>query len=365
MLGEKADEASQIARRCGWKSVQAQALPGEGVGTSGGVMILVRSWVGICYPDYIGHVVVPGRVVAARVDYPGFPPFVAISAYLVSGAGLAAENLEILEAIGRATFSQSLPCIVGGDFNNLPGDIVGTGFPGKMGGRVVSPYDGMGTCKNKSGDLRCIDFFVVEGNLAKGVVGASTVMSVNPHPHRPARIELLAEGAEESYWTFDRAGRLDPQQVFGPFPEPPSYDGLISCLEEILRDQRRPQEEGSALLDKAYAVWARLAELEVKGATDGWQAKGSRSAKPKLVRKSMKDQGPAKTWAAEGPARSLKWIFGRALELRRAAIAAPFAKSRIKVLKATAADNSPSWLAESPVVSQWLGWLNSACICCP
>ena len=95
LLGEKADEASQIARRCGWKSVQAQALPGEGAGTSGGVMILVRSWVGICYPDYIGHVVVPGRVVAARVDYPGFPPFVAISAYLVSGAGLAAENLEI------------------------------------------------------------------------------------------------------------------------------------------------------------------------------------------------------------------------------------------------------------------------------
>eukprot|EP00972_Heterocapsa_arctica_P086042 12682367-Heterocapsa_arctica.AAC.1 len=60
----------------------------------------------------------------------------------------------------------------------------------------------MGTCKGKSG-MSTIDFLLIEGNLAKGVIEVSTVLDIDPHPHRPVRISISTQDADYSYGAFE------------------------------------------------------------------------------------------------------------------------------------------------------------------
>eukprot|EP00972_Heterocapsa_arctica_P064345 9496414-Heterocapsa_arctica.AAC.1 len=71
-------------------------------------MILARDWLGISEPSF-PFKIVPGRIVAATIEFPGCPPFCAISAYMVTGKGIVDENLQLLEAIGVAGASSELP----------------------------------------------------------------------------------------------------------------------------------------------------------------------------------------------------------------------------------------------------------------
>eukprot|EP00972_Heterocapsa_arctica_P096772 14277728-Heterocapsa_arctica.AAC.1 len=74
-------------------------------------------------------------------------------------------------------------------------------------------------------------------------------------------------------------------------------------------------DTATKLLDKAYATWARLAEIELQGVTGCDISLGYRSSKPVLVRKTFKNKGPAFQWDAKGNARSLEWLKGRNLEV--------------------------------------------------
>ncbi len=76
LVGPRALEASSTARKLGWTVLQAEAIPGIGLGSSGGVMILARDWLGISKPD-IPFIIAPGRIVAeksnARAVLPSVP----------------------------------------------------------------------------------------------------------------------------------------------------------------------------------------------------------------------------------------------------------------------------------------------------
>eukprot|EP00972_Heterocapsa_arctica_P074939 11060364-Heterocapsa_arctica.AAC.1 len=78
---------------------------------------------------------------------------------------------------------------MGADFQTPPQEIESTGFAAKLGCKVLQASDNMGACKGKSG-MSTIDFVVVEGNLAKGVIEVSTMLDIDPHPHRPVRISI-------------------------------------------------------------------------------------------------------------------------------------------------------------------------------
>eukprot|EP00972_Heterocapsa_arctica_P018909 2794034-Heterocapsa_arctica.AAC.1 len=64
-------------------------------------MILTRDWLGLSEPNF-NPTIVSGRAIAAKVEYPGCPPFLAISAYLHTGKGIEEANLQLLQAIGEA-----------------------------------------------------------------------------------------------------------------------------------------------------------------------------------------------------------------------------------------------------------------------
>eukprot|EP00972_Heterocapsa_arctica_P001094 153194-Heterocapsa_arctica.AAC.1 len=79
----------------------------------------------------------------------------------------------------------------------------------------------MGTCKGKS-VMSTIDFFVIEGNLAKGVIEVSTVLDIDPHPYRPVRISVSTKEADYSYRAFEAPPSIPNVRMVGPAPRPPA-----------------------------------------------------------------------------------------------------------------------------------------------
>eukprot|EP00972_Heterocapsa_arctica_P018189 2687038-Heterocapsa_arctica.AAC.1 len=69
--------------------------------------------------------------------------------------------------------------------------------------------------------MSTIDFFVIEGNLAKGVKEVTTVIEVEPHPHRPVRMSISTKDADYSYWAFEAPHTLPNVRMVGPIPKPP------------------------------------------------------------------------------------------------------------------------------------------------
>ncbi len=66
--------ASEWARRRGWKAVWSPARVTENGGTSAGVAIFARDYLGLRYPDNESHEVEPARIVAAVMEIPGARP---------------------------------------------------------------------------------------------------------------------------------------------------------------------------------------------------------------------------------------------------------------------------------------------------
>ena len=130
-------------------------------------MVLARSWIGVSLPSECLSEIGKSRVVAARIEFPGCPPFVAVSAYLISGACMVQDNLDILQAIGEAAASSSEPFLSGGDFNAGLRDVAETGLAEKMCSDLLEASDGFGSCKGPT-DFSNIGHFCCESNLARG-----------------------------------------------------------------------------------------------------------------------------------------------------------------------------------------------------
>ena len=282
LLGGGADEASASALRLGWKTIQSPALPAQGKGFRGGVMVLGRSWLGISEPADIPSVIVPGRAEAAVVEFPGCPPFLAVSAYLHSGEGLSENNLQLLEDIGRAGASSSLPMLLGADFNMSAAGVFSSGFPQKLGCKLLEPA--LGTCKGRGG-ISTIDFFACELNLANGIKQVESVAQEPFHLHRPVGLTLGVKQADVSYWAFEVPFSFPKERLVRLLLPPPEWEGLLKAVEQFvecapLGDPSRGREA----VDKAYASWARLAELELASVTGHSVPLGRRASTPSLVR---------------------------------------------------------------------------------
>eukprot|EP00972_Heterocapsa_arctica_P010949 1605044-Heterocapsa_arctica.AAC.1 len=113
--------------------------------------------------------------------------------------------------------------------------------------------------------MSSIDFFVVEGNLAKGIKEVVTVLDVEPHPHRPVRMSISTIEADYYYWAFQAPPLLPNQRVVGPLPQPPSYAILQQSMPEVKNCIANCSPAvGARLLDRVYAQWANIAEVELQ-----------------------------------------------------------------------------------------------------
>ena len=90
-------KAQKNALALGFHGVWAEALPGKGVGSQGGVAVLAPSRVLVTAPPALREPTLePGRMVAAHVSAGGKRGFVLISCYLRVDERLSADNLASL-----------------------------------------------------------------------------------------------------------------------------------------------------------------------------------------------------------------------------------------------------------------------------
>ncbi|CAK0858886.1 unnamed protein product [Prorocentrum cordatum] len=138
-----------LRRNCsptGWKSRIVPAAPGIGLGTSGGVGIFVRDFLG-CHDvsAKVGPTLVPHRAASAIVQIPGGVSILVVSAYLRDSEGLSESNMGILCKL-RAELSSLLgPFILGADFQMEPDVLASCDLVSVLSANLVVP-ESKGTC---------------------------------------------------------------------------------------------------------------------------------------------------------------------------------------------------------------------------
>ena len=187
------NEASEWAFKRGWKSVWSPAEPGQGErGTTGGVVILARSWLGLMEPPGQEAQVCPSRAVAAVLEAPGSRQIQLYSIYLHHGEGLSERNLGVLRDVGAHASVSGRLLIIGGDFNLEPCTLLESEFPQSLAAELISTGGPLGTCKVRGGNYN-IDFFVVDGSLAKGVRTVQVDAAAGLTPHSPVDLVFSPE----------------------------------------------------------------------------------------------------------------------------------------------------------------------------
>ena len=179
------NEASEWAFKRGWKSVWSPAEPGQGEkGTTGGVVILARSWLGLMEPPGQEAQVYPSRAASAVLEAPGPRQVQPYSVYLHNGEGLSERNHGVLRDVGAHASISGRCFVIGGDFNLEPSTLLEAEFPQSLASELISTGGPPGTCKVR-GSSSNIDFFVVDGSLAKGVrsVQVDAAAGLTPHSH--------------------------------------------------------------------------------------------------------------------------------------------------------------------------------------
>eukprot|EP00972_Heterocapsa_arctica_P055237 8150036-Heterocapsa_arctica.AAC.1 len=89
--------------------------------------------------------------------------------------------------------------------------------------------------------------------------------------------------ADYYYWACQAPPVLPNQRIVGPLPQPPSYVGLRESMSEVKNCIAScSPAAGARLLDRVYATWANIAEVELQGITGGDIRLRHRAKKPIL-----------------------------------------------------------------------------------
>ena len=330
-LGERTAEASQWAKRNGWKSVWEDATPGAAAQVSvGGVAIFVRSHLGLGPPPAGEAKVIKGRVVAALVNSPGTHWFVAYARYLHDSEGLAACNLDILSSIGQHIAAHGRPFICGADFNLSPKILATTTFASELSAQIVHSDVRLGTCF-QGATPTTLDYFVISNDLAHGVQSVGVDFQATTSPHRQAWVMFHPCLTSLKALTFRRPAPIPVlQECDGPVPPPPDWTSATYEAEQALKIAKIGNVvEVDEALHKAYESWANTAEIELVGTM---QVKvdrlGMRGAMPKLVWKSILPQDSSDRPKGNKLSKVIRWIAARAKELRLASLRVHRSSSR-------------------------------------
>ncbi len=288
--------ASRWAARHGWKAVWAPAGVGARGGASGGVAIFARNWLGLAYPPVGSYVWHPARAAAAVLEAPGHRPMLLVSLYLHHGVGTGRRNLEILADVGRACARQGpdWPLVVAADANMGAEDLARSGFDRKISSTILCPESARGTFRTTT-TATTIDMFLVSDGLSAAVDTVDVVEEAPCKGHRPIRLRFVPRVTALKALHLRPPPVLARERVLGPLPQPPNWAKAAAAAEaahataaRALASSRGTVDLGAAdfdqLLEKAYAMWANLAEEELGDFAGAHVAKpGERAKRPNLV----------------------------------------------------------------------------------
>ena len=122
---EDIDEASAFLARQGFASCWGPAVAGPNQHPSAGVAVIIASRLG-CKPIIASAPT--SRIVAAKVQTQKDSEFIFVSAYLHSGKGLKATNLELLGAVAALQQKHQRYILAAVDWQNKPAAIGSTDF---------------------------------------------------------------------------------------------------------------------------------------------------------------------------------------------------------------------------------------------
>eukprot|EP00959_Pyramimonas_sp_CCMP1952_P357705 7489521-Pyramimonas_sp.AAC.1 len=145
---EGVHKASAWSTRRGWRGIWGPAAPGEGSGSTGGVAIFARDFLGLHLNPAQGTQ--ESRVISGIVGIPGGTEFCVTSVYHYDSSGFDSKNQHLLSDADMAASSSCLPWLIGGDFNNSPSDFHEHSFHQQSGGIILFP-DCSGTCLTTGG----------------------------------------------------------------------------------------------------------------------------------------------------------------------------------------------------------------------
>ena len=316
-IGVQTAEASQWAINHGWKSIWEDAIPGADANHSiGGVAIFARSFLGLSLPPSGPSTVVRGRVVSALVNTPGTHGFVAYAGYFVVSEGLSARNLGLLQAIGEHIAGHGRPFVCGADFNFPPEVLASTSFASKIAAQIVHPDTNVGTCF-QGAIPSTIDYYVVSGDLVKGLCSTDVDMSALTSPHRPAMLMFHPCLTNLQALSFCKPPALPRGMPIGCKPPAPDWEPAHNAALDALRICQNGQiHEADEAMFQAYEAWANTAEQELAGTLHAHLPyEGSRGGMPKMVWKSILQQEGSKHPRGGSAARLHRWGAARAKEL--------------------------------------------------
>ena len=163
---EELASAEAWLKKQGWRARWSRANLAPGDGPSGGAAVLARSGVGMFDLDDENPEVVRGHVAAAFLEIGVVGGIVVYSVYLsCDGEKLSDRNWRVLRKLGEHIKSHGCLWLAGGDFNVTPAVLEASGWPGKLGGRLVR---GDQSYTTQAGEKRGreIDYFVMHARLA-------------------------------------------------------------------------------------------------------------------------------------------------------------------------------------------------------
>ncbi len=303
--------ASSWARRHGWKSVWAPAIPGPGGGWSAGTVVLARSYLGLRHPAVGDRVVVPGRVAAAVLEAPSCRPIVAYSAYLRHGQQLGRENLDTLAEIGNHWEAQGDPNLlymVAADFNMKPEVLQRARLAERIKGRLVFPSSWRGTCRTRT-SAATYDYFLVSNPLAEIVDVVTTVEGSGIKTHTPTSLTFHPRQTALKALGIRAPPAIPLEPVVGPRLPPPDYGALLDAADDLCRFARDGGDETAAKrrLNDIFGNWANLAEDELCDVTGHVLSKwGCRGAGPRMAWRSIVPER-SKGCGGEAGADALAW----------------------------------------------------------
>ncbi len=333
--------ASAWARRHGWKSVWSPAVTTDKGGTSAGVAVFARAFLGLHYPSGGPHEICASRAVAAILEIPGQRPILVASCYLVQGIGAAEENKTILAKVGAACkgCGDDMVCITGGDHNMEPAEIVGTGFDREADLTLFYADSERGTYRAARA-RSTLDYFFVSDRMAPAVEKVRLIEASGVRGHVPVQLQFKSRLAALKALYLRPPPKLPVERVIGPLPAAPDWSSQAQLANAALAAVRAGADASAVdnMLEVAYAEWANLAEHELQDYTGTYLKKlGERANKPKLVWRSVL---PERKYQKVFPrAAAATWMHGIAGEAARIVSVAKAAGQRVRVASLHAAED--------------------------
>ena len=316
--GSRIEEASQWLFKRGWKSLFHSGKLTDSGGTSSGVFIAVREWLGIRWLQLPGlqpqHT---DRLAVAVIDVSEQLTFALASVYLKVGVGAGDANLRILAHAGHVLQESRLPWLVAGDFNLDSTLLAETGWLQRARGYVLVTERPTCITKHRASH---IDYMVASDTMLHQCGKPEVNMNHKPTPHRPitmaVRINLVGVHKDVLY-QFQKLPSTPP---VGPLPylDPADWTPVAAAIAHVeARLHQFSPEEIESSYEAAHMSFVDQAEVEMaKVLGTRLMAPGARSQGPRVVKRRLVPAKPSQaTWLAEF-SRGARWLQHRMQEAR-------------------------------------------------